>query len=207
MKACNVLYWSLIIPILTYGSELWFLKGSDIELLDKYQRYAGRRVQRFPAHSPSETSFRGLGWIRIENFIYAKKLIFILKILIRDEDCIFKKILEYRAIKFNNDVRNGILNEFDSPLFDIMRVSIIFNMYDILMSMIFRNQMYSKTQWEKMVWANAWRVEDNDWQYSVILYDNLSNLDMTNGGANPTRFQSSLMHAKSWQSFHVERVN
>ena len=67
MKACNIIYWSLIIPILTYGAELWVLKLSDIEALDKYQRYAGKRIQRFPKYTPNESSFRGLGWMRFEN--------------------------------------------------------------------------------------------------------------------------------------------
>ena len=48
IRACNIIYWSDIIPILTYGCEIWILKQSDIDALDKFQRYAGKRIQRFP---------------------------------------------------------------------------------------------------------------------------------------------------------------
>ena len=70
MRACNIIFWCLIVPILTYGSELWVLKQSDIDELDKFQRYAGRRFQRFPKWSPNETSCKGLGWMRLETYIY-----------------------------------------------------------------------------------------------------------------------------------------
>ena len=183
MKACNILYWSLISPILTYGAEIWILKANDIEALDKYQRYAGRRIQRFPTFCPNETSFKGLGWIRTENFIYAKKLIFIRTILIRNNDCIFKRIVKVRSVQFNNNMMAGMENEHDSPVFDILRVSVIFNMYDIIMNMVHHDHIYNKVQWRKMVWQRAWEVEDNDWQFSVIFHNTMSLLNMTNSGA------------------------
>ena len=60
MRACNIIFWNLIIPILTYSTELWVLKQTDIDILDKLQRYAGKQIQRFPINTPNETSFRGL---------------------------------------------------------------------------------------------------------------------------------------------------
>ena len=42
MSTCSILYWSIIVPIVTYGSELWVLKGDEIEELRKFQRYIGR---------------------------------------------------------------------------------------------------------------------------------------------------------------------
>ena len=43
MSTCSILYWSIIVPIVTYGSEIWGLKGDEIEELRKLQRYIGRR--------------------------------------------------------------------------------------------------------------------------------------------------------------------
>ena len=47
---------------LSYGihneREINFPRNSqDLEIIDKFQRYAGRRVQRLPPFSPNETSF------------------------------------------------------------------------------------------------------------------------------------------------------
>ena len=77
MRACNIIFWCLIVPILTYGSELWVLKQCDIDELGKFQRYAGKRFQRFPKWAPNETSFKGLGWMRLETYIYAKKCVYL----------------------------------------------------------------------------------------------------------------------------------
>ena len=98
MLACNLIYWTVIVPITTHGAELWILKQVDIDILDEFQRYSGSRVQRFPPSSPNETCFVGLSWMRLENVIYAKKIVFIRTILVRNEDCIYKQVVKIRAI-------------------------------------------------------------------------------------------------------------
>ena len=71
MMSSNIIFWSIIISIITYASELWVMKLSDLDKLDEFQRFAGRKIQRFGPRSPSVTSFAGLGWLRLEHFIYA----------------------------------------------------------------------------------------------------------------------------------------
>ena len=71
--SCNLIFWSVVMPILTFGSEIWILSDKDHENLQNFQRYAGRRVQRFPQRSPNMTSFFGLGWIKINTYIMIKK--------------------------------------------------------------------------------------------------------------------------------------
>ena len=168
MRACNVIYWCLIIPILTYGAELWVLKLSDIEALDKYQRYAGKRIQRFPKYTPNEVSYKGLGWMRLENYIYDKKMIFVRTILCRNDNCIYKRTFISRALSFNGDIAKGIANEYDSPVYDILRIAIIFDVYHVIMNVITRNHWYRKKQWKDMIWLRAWQIEDSDWQYSPV---------------------------------------
>ena len=181
--SCNIIYWCMIVPIVTYGCELWILKENDIESLDKFQRYAGRRIQRFPPHSPNEACFRGLGWMRLENFIYGKKLIFIRTILIMDDTCIYKSVLKIRAIQFNENIRSGMINEGDSPMFDRLRISIIFGLYEVVMNMIINSHRYSKEGWKKLVFGRAWEVEDNDWDITCSFHKSLTDLNLILGGA------------------------
>ena len=183
MRACNIIYWCLIVPILTYGSELWVLKQNDIDALDKFQRYAGKRIQRFPKWTPNETSFRGLGWMRLENYIYAKKLVFLRTIMVRNDNCIYKRILKARANKFNSDIEKHSQNVSDSPIFDILRIAIVFNLYDVVMSMCINDHAYSKTQWKTIIWTRAWQVEDSDWQYGTIFFKSLETINMTIGSS------------------------
>ena len=149
MKVCSFLFWSLIVPIVTFASELWVLKDEDINALDAFQRYAGRRVQRFPYHSPNETSFVGLGWMRMENYIAAKKLIFIRTIVAMDD----------------NDRGMCLANKYDSPLFNIFKMAMCFGILNEVMRMIYGLDIRSKRQWSNLIWKRAWLVEDDDWSF------------------------------------------
>ena len=185
MFTCNLIYWTVIVPTTIYGSELWILKQTDIDILDDFQRYAGRRIQRFPPRSPNETAFVGLGWMRLENYIYAKKLIFIRTILVRDNKCIYKQVFITRAISFNNDIAKGIENANDSLVYDILRLTILYDIYDDVMRMVMQSHMYTKSEWKKKVWARAWEVEDEDCRMRLILYKSLYYVEKANG---PTRY-------------------
>ena len=48
LAVCNLVFWSVIVPITTYGSEVRCLSDIDLENLESFQRWAGRRIERFP---------------------------------------------------------------------------------------------------------------------------------------------------------------
>ena len=55
------------------------MENSALDALDSFQRYMARESQIFSHRTTKETSMNGLGWMRIENYIYAKKIVFIRK--------------------------------------------------------------------------------------------------------------------------------
>ena len=61
MSVCTTIFWAIIMPNVTYGSELWVLGGNETELLRKFQRYVGRKCQRFPNRSPNYSAYYPLG--------------------------------------------------------------------------------------------------------------------------------------------------
>ena len=63
---------------LTFGCELWNVGDDDGDRLQNFQRYAGRRLQRFPLRSPNCSSYFGLGWVRLDTLVQIKKLLFLL---------------------------------------------------------------------------------------------------------------------------------
>ena len=83
-----------------------------------------------------------------ENFIYVKKLLFLRTIIFRDENCIYKKILKLRADSFTRNIRQGIRNLYDSPIYDFLRVSIMYHndLHDEVMRMIYGTRIYSHTR-------------------------------------------------------------
>ena len=84
----------------------------DDELLLAFQRYAGRRVQRFPQRLPNSSSFFGLGWIKLPSYIQVKKLLFILSILKMEPQNTVKKIFELRLTQFSCDMAKSRENRF-----------------------------------------------------------------------------------------------
>ena len=162
MATCSKLFWSIIMPIVTYGSELWVMKGDEVEELRKFQRYVGRRCQRFPKRSSNHSAYASLGWLSIDRYIQVKKMLFIRSITILDDDDICKRLLMSRTNDFTEDMCKHRRNENDSPIFDLLDTSIKLGLYKECLQMILNGYYYSKVKWRKMVWEMAWDKEDDD---------------------------------------------
>ena len=56
MMTCNRIFWQVVVPTVTFGSEVWIVSDKDEENLLKFQKYAGRRLQRFPTEPPARAA-------------------------------------------------------------------------------------------------------------------------------------------------------
>ena len=170
ISTCNLIFWVIVIPIISFGCKIWQLSDGDIEKLQAFQRYAGRRVQRFPQRSPSCSIYYGLGWLRLETYVYVKKLLFLLTIIRMDNTHRIKMVLMERVTKFLNDLRAGDLNIYGSPTFDLLKVCIKFGVLEEVVNMLMGNTaIVPKTTWSKKVWDRAWVLDDAFWQTSFIM--------------------------------------
>ena len=165
IQACSLLFWSMVIPITTYACELWVMSDEDIKLLEDFQVYSGRRVKRFHQSSPRETSYAGLGWIRIELFVYIKKLLFVRNIANLKEDSIYRKVFNQRQLVYANNKILSRQNKNNSPTFDILRISEIFDIYEEVNMMLHGTRYYTKSQWKELVWSKAWDLDRQDWHF------------------------------------------
>ena len=100
IATCNIIFWTIVVPIALFGCELWRLEGHSISILESFQVYAGKRIQRFHPRSPNICSFVGLGWMRLARIVQVRKLLFIRSIMILDDENLTKRIFIERAIKF-----------------------------------------------------------------------------------------------------------
>ena len=146
IKACSIIFWSMVIPIITFSSEPWVLKDDDITLIESFQRYAGRRIQRFHSRSPNETSYVTLGWLRIEYFIYVKELLYVRSIAILDDSIIYKQLFRERFAQYDADPVKFSLNQLNSPILDMIRISEIFGVLEDVRSMLKGTRYFSKEQ-------------------------------------------------------------
>ena len=98
--ACCVIFWCIVIPIATFGSELYILDDRCLLLLVSIQVYVGRKIQRLFTKSPKASAYFSLGWIRIERFIEIKKLLFLPSIPSRNDADITKTVFTQRARRY-----------------------------------------------------------------------------------------------------------
>ena len=73
LNTCNLIYWTIVMPTLLFGCEVWVIKQRDCDMLEAFQRYAARRLQRFHMSSYNVTSFFCMGWMSIVQYMHVKQ--------------------------------------------------------------------------------------------------------------------------------------
>ena len=174
MGTCNIIYWQVVMPTVSFGSEVWVLSEGDKELLNSFQTYAGKRIQRFPQRSPNTSSSYGLGWLKITSYIQVKQLLFVRTILKLDPENVIRKIFELRLKVFYDNVEVCRRNRYRSPIFNMLDVAIIFGVLNSIKEMTDGLiPIASKKAWSTLIWDRAWKLEDANWHSTnTILKEN-----------------------------------
>ena len=147
---------------MSFGCELWVLSERDRENILAFERMDGRRIQRFPHRSLNQTSFYGLGWVRLTTLILVKKLLFVLTILKMNIQNPVRRLFVYRSKVFCENSNTGEINNFNSPVFDNLSAANRLGLLNTLMGMINGSfAVYGKSCWSKFVWSQAWRLEEH----------------------------------------------
>ena len=184
MKTCNLIFWTIVMPIITFGCEIWQVNDRDIENLQYFQRYAGRRVQRFPKRSPISSSYYGLGWVRIETYIQIKKLLFLLTLINMDNLNRIAKVFKERVRSYFHDRANGSINMYGSPIFDLLNTAARFGLLQRVGDMTLgAGGGITKTQWSRTVWSKVWELDDLFWKSTTMVYKSNDLLRNTVGNA------------------------
>ena len=64
---CKI-FWTVLAPIALFGCEL-LLWDQNIAILEDFQNYAGKIIQRFYSMVPNVCAFHALGWICLERLV------------------------------------------------------------------------------------------------------------------------------------------
>ena len=75
VSTCCIRFWAVVVPIALFGAELWIHNDQSIQLIEAFQVFAGKKIQRLYGRSPNSSSFFRLGWIRIERLVDIKEII------------------------------------------------------------------------------------------------------------------------------------
>ena len=154
--------------------ELWILERKDIQILQSFQRYAARRIQRLHLRSLNLTSRVCLGWMDIIRYIMAKKALFIRTVFTMKDYIPIRAVLVESVLRDDNNIE--MENAFNSPIIDLLNACHTLNLMHLVRDMA-RGAHYSKEMWKKTVWGNAWVMEVAEWH---LLAANEPSLDLIN---------------------------
>ena len=178
MATCNVIFWTIVVPAALYGSEIWILNAKAVAIIEAFQIYACKRIQRLYSRVPNAPALYALGWMRLERYIQVKKMLFIRSIMTLDDQTLSRKVFCERATIL---YRRPGLRDFDnshSVVFDLLEVASTFNMHEEVKDMVERDRHFSKGYWKERVWARAWELEDVYWMVEFNLHQSLDLLHM-----------------------------
>ena len=164
MATCNIIFWAVVVPTTLYGCELWIMDDFCLNMIEDFQNYIGKRMQRFHPKIPSTCSFYGLGWMRLERIIQLKKLMFILTIMKMDDGDLPKRIFCERAKFYFLNMHIGAENNYQSAVFDLLNVSLVFGLLEKVKDMVLNRHIYGKNVWKEWVWKKGWSLEDLYWK-------------------------------------------
>ena len=165
MATCCLIYWTVVIPTLCFGCEIWVLSAKDVDMLNSFQNYASKRIQRFNPRALNATSVACLGWINIVRLIKVKKMLFLRTIFLMDETNPIRQVLIQR-IESSRRTIFPIDNVYASPITDLMNIGYEFGILDQIRQFA-SGVVQSKTAWKKAVWAAAWQLEVDEWERRV----------------------------------------
>ena len=116
MRTCCIIFWSVVVPTLCFGCELWVMSNKDVQIFQAFQRYAARRIQRFHSRSLNATSRVCLGWIDIIRLIMVKKAFFLRTIIMMEVHIPIRVVLIRRIVEFPLEGLKD--NPYSSPITD-----------------------------------------------------------------------------------------
>ena len=183
--ACCIILWCVVIPIATYGAEFWILDDKRLKLIEAFQTFVGKRIQRLFSKAPNICAYFSLGWVRVERYIEIKKLLFVHSILSRDADDITKSVFIQRAKGYFNNIQVGSDNLHGSTVYDLLNTAYVFGIERDIQNMVFRGHLYSRAHWREKLWKRAWELEDIFWCIKSRCH---RSLDMLSSVCHTTRY-------------------
>ena len=160
MATCNIVFWSIVIPVALYGCEVWRMNDDSISELENFQNYTCKKIQRFHPRVPNASSLYSMGWMRLERYIQIKKLLFLRSIMVMENEEVARIIFVERAKRYFLDRSEDNVSSEWSVVRDLLNVANLFDLETEVRNMVERDNFYEKRVWKMLVWDKAWSLED-----------------------------------------------
>ena len=170
--SASKLYWSVAVPKLIYGCELWEVSPENLNVIEKAHDRAARMLQFLPDHCPGDAARNMLGWFDLEHFIDMRRLMFLYSLIANS-----KNILVHRTI-----INVLIMLMFSAKTYfwpNFSPVNIIFNtckkytLCNKVFELLLNPKIISKKQWKSYVFNKIRMKYELKIKVACIMYKSL----------------------------------
>ena len=139
-------YWSLCIPVITYGCEVLPVDDTTRLLFDSSHVSVAKQIQCLPRHTPNPCVLPQLGWSTLYGYVELIKLLFLWRILQMDTMSVYKMIVIKRVLHY---LKSG--SEISGPICDCLRVARKYNVLQCIVNSILNGSYMSMPSWKALV--------------------------------------------------------
>ena len=166
MATCCLIYWTVVIPSLCFGCEIWILKQRDIDMLTDFHKYAAKRIQRLHPRALNASCYACLGWLHVTRLIMVKKMMFLRTIFMLRETIPARVVLLQKMEVIEREML-PVGNPCDSPIKDLLNTGHEMGLTEYIYGFA-RGRILSKAKWKQIVWDAAWQLETAEWNTVVV---------------------------------------
>ena len=173
-KVSSKLYWSVSVPIITYGLEVTPVSNECISRLEEAHWSVAKQIQGLPPQTANPAVLPQLGWFTMQGYIDLIRLMFIWRILVMPTECIYKYVILRRIVYNLSELQtqNSILNI--SPIYEIMKNAKKYNLLEFIKNAVYNGEYISKHQWRIKVKT---AIYEHEWRRHKVTFELYKNLN------------------------------
>ena len=163
---CGINLWLTIgLPTMLYGCELWSnMTKSDLETLERVNRFAAKRIQGLAPSTRSEAAIGSLGLWTIEGYIDKLKLLFLYKLISLSPSTIEKIIFVKRLVSFMYKTTKKQLGFIP----DITQILIKYDLHHYLTTYVEKGVFPNKVFWKAEVKQSIHQYQLSLWREGMM---------------------------------------
>ena len=156
---CNI-FWSVSVPIITYGSEITPISSDTIEVIETAQWEIAKYIQRLPHNTPNPLVLPQLGWLSMSRYLHLVKILFLSRVLQMSSKCLCKQIAIRSIYKWYNSENYTI-----GPAGETMAIAHKYDVSSYFVNYVLHCVSIQKDMFNRLVKEN---IRKNDVECHVI---------------------------------------
>ena len=170
------IYWSIVIPKMTYGLEVTQVSEQGFQLLEKAHKQNAKMLQGLPQNTPSPGTMATIGWLSIKRYIEMRKLVFLWQMLYLPMNNIYRRVV---VATIGNWLIYGTSPPQNSPMGDSFNVACKYGMREMVRNCIMSNVIGSIDSMKACIKNLMWKQETMEWRATCSMYPELRTYSAT----------------------------